>query len=122
MNKKISSYFIGFIFNVIGFFVGSNFLINITSKLFIPSSEYESYVVWCITGSMVAWIANLIGVLCFAPSNFYRTLLWSIIGLFIAVLLSFIPYLYFLCMIAIFISCLLGHYSRGTRELNEVTP
>jgi hypothetical protein len=108
-NSKIAPYLAGFLLNVVGFFVASNILIEMIAKLFILSTEYQNYLLWCTVGLMGAWIGNIVGVLLLAPKKVLRTIIGSLAGLFIGLMLSFMPMMYFIGIATIFLGTLFGH-------------
>lgn len=107
--RNTLSYIIGLVFNICGFFVGSNIFIQFFSKLFSLNSEYKSYLIWCLSGLLISWIGNIIGILIVDFRNVINTIIGSIIGLIIGLALSFIPLFYFLGMITIFLGSMIGH-------------
>lgn len=110
-------YIIGMIFNITGFFIGSQFLISIVSVLLKPSAEYKSFLMWAITGLVVATFGNLIGVLITTPRNYVGSFIGAIIGLIIGIGLSLVPYLYFAGLITIFFGTMIGHRYDGNKRL-----
>jgi phosphate/sulfate permease len=109
-NKKYIPYISGLFFNLGGFLLGSNLLIQFISKIFVPHTEYQSYLLWCFSGLIVSYIGNVFGVIIFAPQNIKRTLIGSFAGLLIGIGLSFFPLLYIGGIVTIFIGTLLGHF------------
>jgi len=111
-NKEPISYVVGMLLNFIGYFVGSNILVQSVSKLIVPMSEYQGYLLWYISGLSVAWVGNVLGILVISPKNVVRTIIGSLIGLAIGLSLSFIP-IPLLCIggiVTVFLGSLIGHY------------
>ena len=97
--------------NFIGYFVGSNILVQNVSNLFTPKTEYQGYLLWCMSGLWFAWVGNILGILLISPRNIIRTIIGSLVGLAIGVSLSFVPFP-LLCMsgiVTIFLGSLVGH-------------
>ena len=102
MNKKLFPYLSGLVFNLAGFFLGSNILIKFVAQLYAPQTEYEAYLLWCFTGLFFSFLGNVLGILVIAPINKLRTLLGAFTGLVVGIGLSFVPLLYFGGIITIF--------------------
>ena len=113
VNRTTVSFISGLIFNVAGFFVGSNILIQATTKLVSPETEYKAYLLWSISGLLFAWLGNIIGVLIISPQNIKKTLVGSVIGLTIGIILSFIPLFYLGGIVTIFFGTLIGRYKKS---------
>jgi phosphate/sulfate permease len=110
--KETTSYLLGMLLNIVGYFIGSNILVQSFSKLFIPKTEYHGYLLWYISGLLIAWAGNVLGILLISPKNIIRTIVGSLVGLAIGLSLSFIPVplLSIGGIVAIFLGSLIGHY------------
>lgn len=109
--KKIFPFITGFIFNVIGFIIGSNFFLPILLKNFTASGEYAFYVIWSISGLILSCLGNLIGILIFSTRNILKTFIGAIIGLFVGIIFAFIPMLFWIGILTIFTGIMIGHGS-----------
>jgi len=111
-SREQLSYIVGMLLNIIGYFIGSNILVQSVSKLFVPKTEYHGYLLWYISGLLIAWTGNVLGILLISPRNIIRTIVGSLVGLAIGLSLSFIP-IPLLCMggiVTVFLGSLIGHY------------
>jgi len=113
MNKKNEiAIILGLVLNVIGYIAGSNIIMTILPESFNIStlSEREVYTYWNICGSISAWAGNVLCVALISHQNVIRTIIGSIVGLTISILLSFVPMpmFFILGMASIFICTYFG--------------
>ncbi len=119
--KETTAYLVGMLLNIVGYFIGSNILVQSFSKLFVAKTEYHGYLLWYTSGLLIAWAGNILGVLLISPKNIIRTIVGSLIGLAIGLFLSFVP-VPLLCVggiVAIFLGSLIGHYKQEDTSIDK---
>jgi hypothetical protein len=112
MKDRALPYISGMIGNLVGFLIGSQFLISRIPGYLHSTSEYWSYVLWCITGLVVVTVGNTVGLLILSRRNILPTVVGATLGLGLGVGFSFVPFLYLAGILSIFFGAMVGHQSK----------